>query len=231
MEAIILAGGFGTRLASVVNNIPKPMAPVSGKPFLEILLNKLSKFNFKKVILAVGYRHEVIKNYFGSNFGNMKIEYSIENEPLGTGGAIRLASRNVQEDHYYVLNGDTFIDIDYKSVEEFWSKHKKDFILSCYVDNVSRYGLLVSKGHEAKEFKEKDIDGPGYINAGCYVLDKNLLNDFEVNKSFSFEKDFLVSAVKKNKFNVYHTQSFFIDIGVPEDYFIAEKIMKKYQDQ
>src|SRR5580658_4214980 len=108
MEAIVLAGGLGTRLASRLHGLPKPMAPVAGRPFLEILLNQLHRSGCTRVLLAVGHRHSVIQDHFGASFHGIEIDYAVESVPLGTGGAIRLALAHAREESVLVLNGDTF---------------------------------------------------------------------------------------------------------------------------
>ena len=121
MEAIVLAGGFGTRLASRLSGLPKPMAPVAGRPFLEILLTQLQRAGCGRVLLSVGHLHHVIQDYFGQAFNEMKIDYVIETAPLGTGGAIRLALAQATEESVLALNGDTVLDADYADMLRFHS--------------------------------------------------------------------------------------------------------------
>ena len=230
MEAIILAGGLGKRLSSVITDLPKPMAPVEKYPFLEILLNYLSSNGFKKIILAVGYQYEKIQNYFGFYYKNINLEYSIEKIPLGTGGAIKFAMNKVTSDHVYILNGDTFIDLDFFKIEKKWKNEKKPIIISCEVDDTSRYGVISFNKNLATGFSEKKKEGRGFINAGCFVLNINQLNNFFSGQVFSFENDYLVNAIKNKFFNVYLHKGIFIDIGIPEDYLKAKKILKKYID-
>ncbi|RYD05686.1 hypothetical protein N752_07255 [Desulforamulus aquiferis] len=120
MEAIVLVGGLGTRLKTIVSEVPKPMAAIGGYPFLTYLLEYLSKYNIKKVILATGYMHEKIMDYYGYRYGGIVIDYSIEYEPLGTGGAIKKALENVSEKDVFILNGDSFFDINLNHI---YSKH------------------------------------------------------------------------------------------------------------
>jgi D-glycero-alpha-D-manno-heptose 1-phosphate guanylyltransferase len=119
MEAIVLAGGLGTRLAAKLSGIPKPMAPVAGRPFLEILLTQLKRNGCTRVVLSVGHLYRVIQDYFGKSFHGMHIDYSIESVPLGTGGAIRRSLAQAEEDAVLVLNGDTFLEADYKAMVQF----------------------------------------------------------------------------------------------------------------
>ena len=147
MEAIILAGGLGSRLKSVIKNIPKPMAPISGFPFLEIILKNLNKKGFKRIIISTFYKSEVIENYFADRYQNMEIIYTKEKDTLGTGGAINFSlnfvSNNV--DHIYVLNGDTFLDLDIKVIEEKWLKYKEPILVGVEVDACERYGKFLIK--------------------------------------------------------------------------------------
>ena len=117
MEAIVLAGGFGTRLKSVVFDLPKPMAPVAGKPFLERLLKSLAQKGFTRIVLALGYMAEKVIEHFGSRFEGMELVYEIESTPLGTGGAVRLALTQCLTDHVFVFNGDTYLDLEVSHVE------------------------------------------------------------------------------------------------------------------
>jgi len=119
-EAIILAGGLGTRLKGVISDIPKPMAPVANQPFLKYLLDYLKKQGIKKVILSVGYKYEIIQNFFGNNYSDLELIYSIENTPLGTGGGIRLAINHLTSDKTFIVNGDTFYDVNLPQMEEFF---------------------------------------------------------------------------------------------------------------
>ncbi|MCK4701226.1 MAG: NTP transferase domain-containing protein, partial [Bacteroidales bacterium] len=123
-EAIILAGGLGTRLKSVISDIPKPMAPIHGKPFLEYLLSYLVKFKIKKAVLSVGYKYQNIFDYFGNNYKGMKLSYAIEDMPLGTGGGIRNAMDQINNDHFFLLNGDTFYEVDLNKLYHLHIKEK-----------------------------------------------------------------------------------------------------------
>jgi D-glycero-alpha-D-manno-heptose 1-phosphate guanylyltransferase len=224
MEVIILAGGFGARLKKEVPNLPKPMAPVAGQPFLEILLKSLSKKGFLRIILSLGYMSEKIVNYFGDNFLGMDLIYVIEDKPLGTGGAIRKSLKKCNNDHVLVLNGDTFIDIDVQGIEEQWQENNVPIIVACSVPDTSRYGRLEINDRRVTGFSEKDMAGRGLINAGCYLLPTNLLERYSEGKNFSFETDFLYDALNKYRFDCFMSQSVFIDIGVPEDFERAQTL-------
>lgn len=142
MEAVILAGGFGTRLREVVPDLPKPMVPIANKPFLEILLGDLARKGFKRVVLSLGYKAEVIITHFGKRFAGMDIAYAVEDTPLGTGGAVRMGMSQCLSDHVFIFNGDTFLDLEADAVELLWQKHRHCIIVARKVSDTSRYGRL-----------------------------------------------------------------------------------------
>jgi D-glycero-alpha-D-manno-heptose 1-phosphate guanylyltransferase len=218
MEAIILAGGFGTRLRKTVPDLPKPMAPVAGKPFLEILLASLASKGFRRVVLSLGYMADTIVAHFGDHFRDMSLVYEIEREPLGTGGAIRQALTQCQTDHAFVFNGDTFIDLEVAEIELQWTTNRAPILVACSVPDTARYGRVLAAEGRVSGFSEKGVTGPGLINAGCYVLPPHLLDEFPCGQAFSLETDFLAKNVAKERFDLFVTKGRFIDIGLPEDY-------------
>jgi D-glycero-alpha-D-manno-heptose 1-phosphate guanylyltransferase len=214
MEAIVLAGGFGTRLASRLNGVPKPMAPVDGRPFLEILLNQLKVAGFTRVLPSVGHLYQVIESYFGESFDGMHLEYVIESVPLGTGGAIRAALEHATEEIVFVINGDTFLDVDYKAMLALHkTRHADVTIAVTSQDDIARYGEVVIAGDRIGGFREKGRSGPGWINGGVYALPSRM----RWPEVFSFETDFLAEAAGRLNFTAYETKGVFLDIGVPED--------------
>ncbi len=227
-EAIILAGGLGTRLKPLVKDIPKPMALINGRPFLEILIKHLVKNNFKRVILSIGYKSQYIIDYFSKEDFGTEIIFSKEEDMLGTGGAIKLGISHATEDCIFVFNGDTFADINYDLVESTFNKINKSILCGIFVKNVSRYGSISFKDNNLLGFEEKGSNEPGIINAGVYYLKTNQLDDFTEGLNFSFEQDFL--AIKKNfeKIGVCNFEGIFIDIGIPEDYIISQTLLKKF---
>lgn len=221
LEAIVLAGGFGTRLKEVVSDVPKPMAPVNGKPFLEYLLKDLSKKGIKHAILAVGYKKEIIKEYFKNRYENIEITYSEELTPLGTGGAIKKALKLAKEEDVFIVNGDTFFDIDLKGMKEFYTEKKSTLTVAVKeMENFDRYGSLVIKENRIIEFEEKKKKDSGKINGGIYLIKKDLLDRIE-KENFSFEKEIL-EAKKVEKYS-YESKGYFIDIGIPEDYYLFKE--------
>jgi D-glycero-alpha-D-manno-heptose 1-phosphate guanylyltransferase len=222
MTAIILAGGLGTRLRPVISNIPKCMAPIKGIPFLAYIINKLSKNGFNNIIIAVSYLRDYIISYFGNLYKGMSISYSIEEEPLGTGGAILKALQLTNEDYIFILNGDTYFDIDYKKFQI----NKYDFVIAAkFVSNVSRYGHLIVKDDRVINFGEKGSNTSGLINGGVYLLNKQSIINMSFEKKFSLEKDFLEKYIQNLYISYIKYDNFFIDIGIPQDYSKANLLL------
>ncbi|WP_270990547.1 nucleotidyltransferase family protein [Campylobacter upsaliensis] len=215
MEAIILCGGLGTRLRAVVKDVPKPMAAVGGKPFLEFIFEFLKKQGVKSVVLAVSYKYEVIQEHFKNEFLGIKIKYSIEQEPLGTGGAIKQALELCEGREVFVLNGDSIFEISLKNLH---LKGAKICLALKKMVDFQRYGAVkVDESGEIAEFKEKSFCKEGLINGGIYLLKKDIFKDFELFGSFSFE-EFLSTNFKALKARAELFEDYFIDIGIPQDY-------------
>jgi len=188
MEAIILAGGFGTRLSHIVSDVPKPMAPINGEPFLKYLFDYLLKDGVSHVVFAVGYKYGAIESYFGHNYRGIKITYSIEDVPLGTGGAIKKAINCCQEEEVFVLNGDTFFEVNLMAMKAYHDKRRSQLTIAVKaLSNFDRYGSVIIENSVITEFKEKKPTTYGKINAGTYLLKRSLLASIE-EESFSFEK-------------------------------------------
>ena len=227
MEAIVLAGGLGTRLRSIVADQPKAMAPVAGRPFLAFLLDTLIAAGFDLAILAVGYKSEQIREHFGERYRSLPLRYSVEAEPLGTGGAIKLAMAQVGATSVFVLNGDTYLDLDYAAMLVAHTQANATLTVAVHgVPDASRYGALDIDDGRIRGFFEKGCPGPRLINAGVYLLARDLLNRYSLPRAFSFEADFLMPTVKDLKPLAFQTLGIFIDIGVPEDYADAQKILE-----
>lgn len=218
MEAMILAGGLGTRLAVRLNGIPKAMASVGGRPFLEILLDRLRRAGCTRVLLAVGYLHAAIKDHFGASYRGMILDYVIEKIPMGTGGAIRAALHCASEQTVLVLNGDTFLDLDYEALLNFHTMEAASLTLAITPQaDVSRYGGVILSGNRIVGFEEKGRSGPGWINAGVYALQTNMQWPANLAEKFSFEIDFLAPNLALLNPAAFPVESFFLDVGVPED--------------
>ncbi|KYH34469.1 D-glycero-alpha-D-manno-heptose 1-phosphate guanylyltransferase [Clostridium tepidiprofundi DSM 19306] len=221
MEAIILAGGLGTRLQSIVNEVPKPMAPIKGEPFLKYIFEHLKRNGVSKVILSVGYKHEKIIKYFNDNYEGINVVYSIEKELLGTGGAIRKALSFTKEKNVIVLNGDTFFDVNLRLLMDKHEENNSDLTIALKsMRNFDRYGTVLLQQNRIMKFQEKRYEKYGNINGGIYVIKKRIFKDKEYNLSekFSFEKDFIEKNMNKLKMFGFVFNGYFVDIGIPEDY-------------
>jgi len=225
MQAILLCGGMGTRLRSVVSDRPKPMADICGKPFLQYLLEMLRDKGITEVIFALGYMGEMIEEYFrdGSAFG-LKIAYSYEEEPLGTGGAIRNALPKIMEEEVLVLNADTYFPMDYQGLYHFHQENDGDFSLATRaVPDISRYGAVRrDAAGRILAWNEKLEDGgqplAGEINGGIYVMKKSLIAEIPEGKQ-SLEQDCIPKWLSEGK-RIFGLpfEGYFMDIGIPKDY-------------
>ena len=224
-EAVILAGGFGSRLKDVVADVPKPMAPVRNRPFLEYQLNHLIDSGISHIILSTGFKSEIIENYFGNKYMSLNISYSVEDTPLGTGGAILMASKQVAGESFFVLNGDTLFYADLKQMESFHSMNNADITIAArLVDDSSRYGNLIidSSGRVSEFVEKKDAANKGLVNGGIYLISKKALDNFQTKNVFSFENDLLATGTSVLKIFALGSEGYFIDIGTPGDYLKAQ---------
>ncbi len=218
MEAMILAGGLGTRLQSRLHGVPKPMAPVAGRPFLELLLDRLREAGFERVILSVGHLREAITGHFGDAWKGLEIRYAIETEPLGTGGAIRLAMECASAADVFVLNGDTWLELEYRAMLEQHVASGVEFTMALsHVEDRARYGGVEVEDGRVMRFVEKGVAGPGWINGGVYLLKREFAWPMEMPTKFSFESDLLYPRLAAMPHGVYTKTGFFLDIGIPED--------------
>ena len=222
-EAIVLAGGFGTRLRGIVDDVPKPLAAVAGRPFLAWLLDRLAASGMRRCILATGYMAEVIERVIGTRWQGMDIAYSVESEPLGTGGAIRLAAQRLQGDGVHVLNGDTWLEYAPVALEAAARDTSTPMAIAlARVEDVARYGAVVVRDGLARAFREKGDSGAGWINAGCYFLAADALSALPRQAEYSFEREVLQPHALAGDVAAFIETSGFIDIGVPEDYARAQ---------
>ena len=222
-EAIVLAGGLGTRLRAVVSDLPKPLAPVAGRPFLAWLLDRLAANGLRRTILACGYMAEAVRDAIGDAWQGMEIAYSVEGEPLGTGGAIRLAAARLQGDAVHVLNGDTWLEYAPHALEAAARAAGAPLgIALARVDDVARYGAVAVAQGRVAAFHEKGGHGPGWINAGCYFLDAPALSALPAG-AFSFEAAVLEPRAAAGEVAAFTATAGFIDIGVPDDYALARR--------
>jgi D-glycero-alpha-D-manno-heptose 1-phosphate guanylyltransferase len=228
IEAIVLAGGQGTRLRPIVPDLPKPMATIDGRPFLCWLMTRLHQQHVGRVILSVGYKSAAIRDYFGNSIDGMEISYSVESEPLGTGGAMKLALDEVSEAAVIVLNGDTYTDVDLLDLmREFDSAGADLAVAVTYLNSIARYGAIVidEKSNAITGFDEKQGLAAGHINAGVYCLRRDIFVKYSAPAKFSFERDFLPEQLGMLRAIAFRGVRAFIDIGAPGDYTLAQTLI------
>ncbi len=226
-EAIVLAGGFGTRLAHVVPDVCKPMAPVAGRPFLRFIMDQLAAAGFDRAVVADGYRREQVEGFFGPAYRGMAIEYSPEETPLLTGGAVKRALSRCESDWVFVLNGDTWLDVDFAVMEAAARNASRGVSAAIAVKRMrdfERYGTVdVDAGGALTAFHEKCPCEEGLINAGVYLLRRDALNNMP--EKFSLESDYFECVVGDGALRAVKCSGGFIDIGVPEDYELAQTML------
>ncbi|WP_276132739.1 nucleotidyltransferase family protein [Polluticoccus soli] len=220
MECIVLAGGLGTRLRNTIGDYPKCMAEVNGKPFLRYILDYLTLQNCTRLILSLGYKHEVINEWLKSQQYSFEIVPVIENEPLGTGGGIQLALKAAADDNVAVLNGDTMFNVEIVQQLELHKKLGAETTLALKpMSDAGRYGLVnCDDNNIITSFEEKRAGAQGLINGGVYIINRKAFLEHRLPEKFSFETDYLAKFVSEGKFSGFISDSYFIDIGIPEDY-------------
>lgn len=232
-DIIILAGGLGTRLNQTVPDTPKPMAPVNGKPFLQYLLNHINEAGFRRVILSTGYLSEKIESYFNNRYKDLELLYSVEDEPLGTGGAVQLAFAQVQTPHFMVMNGDTFFRINLDLLFQKHIEQLADVTMALrQVEDASRYGSVkFDLNNRILRFTEKsEVPEPGYINGGIYVISSRFFKAQAMPGKFSLERDLFESKLDSgNSFGLIFND-YFLDIGIPADYHRAQTEFHALED-
>ena len=230
-ECIILAGGLGTRLRSEVADLPKCMAPVAGKPFLHWVIAYLIAQKITSFVFSLGYMHKTIEEYIQLNHPQLQVKFSVENEPLGTGGAIKLALKLCEEENVMVVNGDTLFETN---INALWAEHTQnnsECSLSLKpMQHFERYGAVtINESKIITAFSEKKYMEKGLINGGVYLINKNSFNKLNLPQKFSFEKDFLEKYLHILTMIGVQDNGYFIDIGIPEDFKKAnEEIKLKY---
>ncbi len=226
--AVVLAGGFGTRLSSVISDVPKPMAPVRGRPFLEFLLGHVARQGVRRVILSVGYKREVIQDHFGSAWGGLDIDYCVEDQPLGTGGGIKKAFEDHGLARAFVFNGDSYCPV---ALEPLLARHReRESLLTLTLTQVAdagRFGSVeIDAENRIRAFREKDSNGgPGLINAGIYVVESGVFAGFAERPRFSFETDVMQGLYTDSPMRGFVTGAMFIDIGIPSELERAQELL------
>lgn len=221
-EAVVLAGGLGTRLRDVIGDLPKPLAMVAGRPFLFWLLAYLEQEGIQRVLLSVGFRHEEIRKVIGTVFGRMRLEYVVEDAPRGTGGAIALALQHCSDSRVLCLNGDTYFEVDIGGMAAGTAGADVAIALR-QVDDVGRFGAVSCEEGRIVGFAEKQAQGQGLISGGTYLLDRLRVAAQLAPGASSFEQDFLARRLHDMKFVGFVSGGYFIDIGVPESFAQAQK--------
>ncbi len=226
-EAVILAGGLGTRLRGVIEDLPKSMAPVAGQPFMTYILENLLNASFSKIVMATGYKHQDIMDKYGDNYKGMKLEYSVEDQPLGTGGALLKASALITSQYFFVLNGDTFFNTDISGFERFFIENKCKLAVALKpMNDFERYGSVSIDGVRIISFNEKKYCAEGLINGGVYLIDREFFNSLNLPDAFSVEKEVLEKYAGSGILRSMISDKPFIDIGIPEDYIRASDFLK-----
>jgi D-glycero-alpha-D-manno-heptose 1-phosphate guanylyltransferase len=218
-EAIILAGGLGTRLRSAVPDLPKCLAPVGGRPFIGYITDHFRREGIQRFIFALGYKSASFDAFFRAEFPHGGYDISLEEEPLGTGGAIRQACELATEKTVLILNGDTFYRIGLGALADFHAERQADCSLCLKpMRDFDRFGVVeLADDGRVSRFREKHYYPAGLINGGVYALEKAALERKEWPKVFSFEKDYLEAGGEKRLYGLVQDR-YFIDIGIPEDY-------------
>ena len=228
-QAIVLAGGLGTRLREAVPDLPKCMAPVAGRPFLFYVINYLRSQGVNSFIFSLGYKHELIEEYLSAHFSRLDYSCVIEDEPMGTGGAILLACKQARAKHVMITNGDTLFKASLDEIAAFHTEKKSLCTLALKpMKEFDRYGVVeLDNDGVIKDFKEKKYYASGLINGGLYMLDKDAFLSFDFPDKFSFEKDFLEKTVPAGTVYGHSQDGYFIDIGIPADYNQAQLDLKQ----
>lgn len=225
IPAIVLAGGAGTRLSSVVSDVPKSMAPVNGRPFLEILIGYLIDQGVSALVLSVGYKREAIQGHFGSRWRGMEIHYCVEDQPLGTGGALKKAMDELGREKAFALNGDSYCPVELQALQA--AQRGAELTLTLKrVDDVGRFGAVeLDPAGRIIGFHEKSsAAGAGLINAGIYVVERSLFRLAPPNPRFSFETEIMQKCFSTTVMHGYVTDALFIDIGLPEEFRRAQAL-------
>jgi D-glycero-alpha-D-manno-heptose 1-phosphate guanylyltransferase len=221
-EAIVLAGGVGSRLGRLTADTPKPLVRVAGRPFLEFILDYLAEQGIGRVMLSVGYLAAKVESHFGKRYSGLELQYAVEQAALGTGGAIRYALGWTHSPDVFVLNGDTLFKV---ALQDLLAMHKEQrataTIALKHMADCARYGRVERRGAEVVAFREKGIHAPGEINGGVYVINGQRLLRLMPEGPFSLERDLLMARLREVRPIGMPADAYFRDIGVPEDYRLA----------
>ena len=228
ITTIILAGGLGTRIRELVSDRPKVLAEIKGKPFIFQLLNQLASLNVKEVIISTGYMADEVEKALGPNYNGLKLQYSKEEKPLGTAGALRLASVRINSPECLIMNGDSFVEFELDALCSFHIKKNAGItMLVKKIDDIKRFGVVeLNSNNEIIRFIEKgSLVGKGFINAGVYLMESELINTIPLKMPCSLEYDFFPMKVSKSLF-AHEVSGRFIDIGTHESFYEANKFFE-----
>lgn len=221
VTAVVLAGGLGTRLRTVVADRPKVLAEVSGRPFIEYILDQIISAQVKRAVLCVGYLAEQVEAHLGKQYKSLELSYSYEKALLGTGGAIRYALQQIDSEQLMIMNGDSFCECDFQGFAGFhFAMQSKASILLTKVSDTRRYGrVLVDDRGAISAFEEKGLnDGEGWINAGTYLITRALIKEIPLGRTISLEREIFPRWVGKGFFGFCAPDGKFIDIGTPQSF-------------
>jgi D-glycero-alpha-D-manno-heptose 1-phosphate guanylyltransferase len=228
-EAIILAGGLGTRLREAVPDLPKCMAPVAGKPFLSYVIDHLRMQGVERFIFSLGYRWGLIEEYLQKEYTTLNYTSVIEVDPLGTGGAIRLAIQKFASGNIVIANGDTLFKVNFNEISKTHLANNAECTLALKpMQNFDRYGVVETDANgKIISFQEKKQYQNGLINGGVYIVNKEKFESRSLPEKFSFEKDYLEKFCDEGNFYGSIHDGYFIDIGIPEDYQRAQHELRR----
>jgi D-glycero-alpha-D-manno-heptose 1-phosphate guanylyltransferase len=224
-EALILAGGLGTRLRTVVNDRPKPLAEVAGRPFITFLLDQLLHCGFQRVVLCVGHLGERVPLVLGESYGALDLLYSFEQSALGTAGALRNAAGLIREQNVVAMNGDSFCDLDLRGLEQMHRTYDASATVSVlHRNDRGRAGALtVESSGRVVRFDSRPTDpAPGLINAGIYMLRRGVLDAIPPNRAISLEEEIFPELAARRELFAWQVEARFIDIGTPESHRAAQ---------
>lgn len=230
MDVILLAGGLGTRLRSVVNDVPKPLAPVAGRPFLEHLMDRWIAQGATRFVLSVGYRHEFIEGHFGKTYRSVPVDYAVEREPLGTGGGLLLALETAGEGTVAAANGDTFFAVDIEAMRCFHRESGSAFTMALFRAPVSERHTAVKlgAGGRIESLQAPAGQGAALLNGGVYLFERAAVlgAGFRSGSRVSLEDELLPAMLGRGaRVSGFESSARFIDIGLPEDYARAAAVV------
>jgi D-glycero-alpha-D-manno-heptose 1-phosphate guanylyltransferase len=228
ITAAILAGGLGTRLRPAIDDRPKVLAPVSGRPFLTYLIDMLRAASVRRVVLLTGYKGEQVESAFGEYYQGVSLVYSPESSPLGTGGALRAALPQLDTSMILLLNGDSYCGMDLNAFGRFHRRRGADASMALtWVEDAGRYGRVeTTAGGRVTAFAEKQpAGGSGWINAGVYLLERRVIEEIPTGRPVSLERELLSAWIETKSIYGHRRARSFLDVGTPESYLAAPAFM------